>query len=216
MLLKNKINKIVMNLSNSKFVVFFGIIEIVLAVILIYLFYKFIGVYSENKKNYNGNNIYITTEHYTLDKAYYKNYVKQQELTNLLKTKCPSPFNKKASILAYYFIEAGRIYDINPNLLVDVMLVESNCNVYARNESSGAFGLMQIHPQHSVFLYQTDFENILKGADILSECIKMYKNNLKDSLECYGRGVHNSTEYIYANLYKIQNYKRFDFESFFQ
>jgi len=121
---------------------------------------------------------------------------KLEYISNFLKSKCNKKFLAKRNILSYYLYEAGKIFDINPMLLAEIMILESRCDSFAVNETSGAKGLMQIHPYHNTLLYTNDFENIIKGAEILANCISIGEC-FECALECYGKGTYDNSEIVY-------------------
>lgn len=114
----------------------------------------------------------------------------------ILKKGCKKEFLPKIGIYTLYIHIAGSFYNVNPNLLADIMVLESKCDNIAINKNSRAFGLMQIHPVHNISLYSNDFENILKGGEILRECFDKYKS-VVGALECYGRGKYEEDKIVY-------------------
>lgn len=123
---------------------------------------------------------------------------------------CSKEFLPKISIYTLYLYMAGSYYNVNPSLLADIMILESRCNNNAINKDSGAFGLMQIHPVHNVYLYSNDFENILKGSEILRDCYNRY-GTVVGALECYGRGFYSEDRIVYAGTKLLSaKYKNID------
>ena len=185
------------------------ILSIIIAIVILFiiinvLLLKF--VLTTNNKiehNYYSQHEYCTPN-ITINMLSQNSIVYIQQLNKFIKQRCPKPFINKSNILAYYFYMAGLINNVNPSLLIEIMLIESNCNIYAINDKSGAYGLMQIHPVHNNFLYQNDFENIMKGAQILSDCFDIYKS-IEGALECYGKGNFDKEDIKYIGTLKLSD-----------
>ena len=89
------------------------------------------------------------------------------------------------------FEEAGRRYDISPNLLKAVAKVESNFrpDVVSR---AGAMGVMQLMPGTAAGLGVTDAfdpeQNIMGGAKYLRQMLDRFDGNLQAALSAYNAG----------------------------
>lgn len=89
------------------------------------------------------------------------------------------------------FEEAGRIYNLSPNLLKAVAKVESNFrpDVVSR---AGAIGVMQLMPGTAAGLGVTDpydpEQNIMGGAKYLRQMLDRFDGNLQAALSAYNAG----------------------------
>ncbi|CTT03042.1 TPA: lytic transglycosylase domain-containing protein [Escherichia coli] len=91
--------------------------------------------------------------------------------------------------------EAGKQYGVDPRLLKAIMTQESNGNPYAVS-SADARGLMQIMPSNFRSTGITDWtdprQNIMAGAQILSENLKRSGGNVPLALRYYNGGYDTS------------------------
>ena len=89
------------------------------------------------------------------------------------------------------FEEAGRIYNISPNLLKAVAKVESNFRPDAVSRA-GAMGVMQLMPGTAAGLGVTDAfdpeQNIMGGAKYLRQMLDRFDGNLQAALSAYNAG----------------------------
>lgn len=93
--------------------------------------------------------------------------------------------------LAPYFIEAGRLYDIDPNLLAVQAFKESRFNPRAVSRL-GAEGIMQLKPKTARSLGVTNSfdprQNILGGAKYLRKQLDRFGGNMEMALAAYNAG----------------------------
>ena len=93
--------------------------------------------------------------------------------------------------LAPIFIEAGRLYDIDPNLLAAQAFKESRFNPRAVSRI-GAEGIMQLKPKTARSLGVTDSfdprQNILGGAKYLRKQLNRFGGDLEMALAAYNAG----------------------------
>lgn len=90
-----------------------------------------------------------------------------------------------------YFLEAGRLYDIDPNLLAAQAFKESRYNPRAVSRI-GAEGIMQLKPRTARSLGVTDSfdprQNILGGAKYLRKQLNRFNGDLTMALAAYNAG----------------------------
>lgn len=90
-----------------------------------------------------------------------------------------------------YFLEAGRLYNIDPNLLAAQAFKESRFNPRAVSRI-GAEGIMQLKPKTARSLGVTDSfnprQNILGGAKYLRKQLDRFKGDLTMALAAYNAG----------------------------
>ena len=89
------------------------------------------------------------------------------------------------------FIEASRKYDVSYDLLVAMAQQESGFNPDAVSRT-GAMGIMQIMPETAAELnleHPFDaYENIMAGADYISQKLEQYDGDLDKALAAYNAG----------------------------
>jgi len=89
------------------------------------------------------------------------------------------------------FVEAGRIYNINPNLLKAVASVESSFRVNVVSKV-GAQGIMQLMPPTAKYLGVTNpfdpRQNIMGGAKYLREQLDRFDQDVSLALAAYNAG----------------------------
>ena len=90
-----------------------------------------------------------------------------------------------------FFVEAGRIYNINPNLLIAVAKVESDFRTGVVS-NVGAQGIMQIMPATARYLGVTDpfdpRQSIMGGAKYLREQLDRFDQDVSLALAAYNAG----------------------------
>lgn len=90
-----------------------------------------------------------------------------------------------------YFVEAGRLYDIDPNLLAAQAFKESRFNPRAVSRL-GAEGIMQLKPKTARSLGVTNSfdarQNILGGAKYLRKQLDRFDGDLTMALAAYNAG----------------------------
>jgi soluble lytic murein transglycosylase-like protein len=90
-----------------------------------------------------------------------------------------------------YFLEAARLYDIDPNLLAVQAFKESRFNPRAVSRI-GAEGIMQLKPKTARSLGVTDSfdprQNILGGAKYLRKQLDRFNGDLTMALAAYNAG----------------------------
>ena len=95
------------------------------------------------------------------------------------------------SELVPHFLEAGRMYDIDPNLLAAQAFKESRFNPRAVSRI-GAEGIMQLKPKTARSLGVTDSfdprQNILGGAKYLRKQLDRFNGDLDMALAAYNAG----------------------------
>ena len=105
-----------------------------------------------------------------------------------------------------YFVEAGKKYGIDPQLLWAIAKTESqlNPNALNQNNKNGSYdiGIMQINSIHLNELWtkygisEDDLYNprlnIHIGAKILKDCLNKYDNNLINGITCYNGRIENN------------------------
>ncbi len=95
------------------------------------------------------------------------------------------PFNKEVQL-------AARMTSVAPALIHAIISAESNHNPHARS-AKGAYGLMQIMPATAKFYKVTDRkdpkQNILAGAKLLKDLLKVFNGDVKLSLAAYNAGL---------------------------
>lgn len=93
--------------------------------------------------------------------------------------------------LVPHFLEAGRLYDIDPNLLAVQAFKESRFNPRAVSRI-GAEGVMQLKPKTARSLGVTDSfdprQNILGGAKYLRKQLNRFGGDLTMALAAYNAG----------------------------
>jgi len=117
-----------------------------------------------------------------------------------------------------YFVEAGRHYDVNPELLYAVAKTESGLNPNAINcantNKSCDYGLMQINSIHLTMLEKHNIQkedlfnpriNVFVGAWYLKGCINKHGVSYR-ALNCYNGRLKNNDYYtkVLKNYYKSQ------------
>lgn len=118
-----------------------------------------------------------------------------------------------------YFIEAGKKYRVNPQLLWAIAKTESQFNPNALNQKNknGSYdiGIMQINSIHLDELSKYGISendlynprlNIHIGAKILKDCLNKHKDNLINGITCYNGGIENNPygEKVLNNLTQAQ------------
>ncbi len=100
--------------------------------------------------------------------------------------------------LESYFKEAAEKYDVDINLLKSIAKAESGFDPSATS-SAGAMGVMQLMPATASSLGITDaydaHDNILGGAQIISQNLKKYDGDLSLALAAYNAGSGNVDKY---------------------
>ena len=105
-----------------------------------------------------------------------------------------------------YFVEAGKKYGIDPQLLWAIAKTESqlNPNALNQNNKNGSYdiGIMQITSIHLNELWtkygisEDDLYNprlnIHIGAKILKDCLNKHNNNLINGITCYNGRIENN------------------------
>ena len=105
-----------------------------------------------------------------------------------------------------YFVEAGKKYGIDPQLLWAIAKTESHLNPNALNQNNknGSYdiGIMQINSIHLNELWtkygisEDDLYNprlnIHIGAKILKDCLNKHNNNLINGITCYNGRIENN------------------------
>jgi len=95
------------------------------------------------------------------------------------------PFNKEVQF-------AAKVTSVAPALIHAVISAESNHNPHARS-AKGAYGLMQIMPSTAKFYKVSDRndpkQNILAGAKLLKDLLKVFNGDIKLSLAAYNAGL---------------------------
>ncbi|MDY4425822.1 MAG: lytic transglycosylase domain-containing protein [Helicobacter sp.] len=105
-----------------------------------------------------------------------------------------------------YFVEAGKKYGIDPQLLWAIAKTESqlNPNALNQNNKNGSYdiGIMQINSIHLNELWtkygisEDDLYNprlnIHIGAKILKDCLNKHNNNLINGITCYNGRIENN------------------------
>ena len=105
-----------------------------------------------------------------------------------------------------YFVEAGKKYGIDPQLLWAIAKTESqlNPNALNQNNKNGSYdiGIMQINSIHLNKLWtkygisEDDLYNprlnIHIGAKILKDCLNKHNNNLINGITCYNVRIENN------------------------
>ena len=105
-----------------------------------------------------------------------------------------------------YFVEAGKKYGIDPQLLWAIAKTESqlNPNALNQNNKNGSYdiGIMQINSIHLNRLWtkyrisEDDLYNprlnIHIGAKILKDCLNKHNNNLINAITCYNDRRENN------------------------
>lgn len=111
------------------------------------------------------------------------------EFANTLRTS--TGLSSGSANLDSIFEEAGRIYNISPNLLKAVAKVESNFRPDAVSRV-GAIGVMQLMPGTAAGLGVTDpydpHQNIMGGANYLRQMLDRFDGNLQAALSAYNAG----------------------------
>lgn len=119
-----------------------------------------------------------------------------------------------------YFIEAGKKYGVNPQLLWAIAKTESqfNPNAFNQKNKNGSYdiGIMQINSIHLDELWikygisENDLYNprlnIHIGAKILKDCLNKHKDNLTNGITCYNGKIENNPygEKVLKNLTQAQ------------
>jgi len=89
------------------------------------------------------------------------------------------------------FEEAGRRYNLSPNLLKAVARVESNFRPDVVS-TAGAMGIMQLMPGTAAGLGVTDafdpYQNIMGGASYLRQMLDRFDGDLRVALSAYNAG----------------------------
>ena len=89
------------------------------------------------------------------------------------------------------FEEAGRRYNLSPNLLKAVAKVESNFRPDVVS-TAGAMGIMQLMPGTAAGLGVTDafdpYQNIMGGASYLRQMLDRFDGDLRVALSAYNAG----------------------------
>lgn len=100
--------------------------------------------------------------------------------------------------LKSYFEEAARTYNVDINLLMAIAKAESNFNPSATS-SAGAMGVMQLMPSTASGLGINDAynarDNIMGGAQVISQNLERYDGNLSLALAGYNAGCGNVDKY---------------------
>jgi soluble lytic murein transglycosylase-like protein len=103
--------------------------------------------------------------------------------------------------LQLYIYELGERYNIEPELILAVIGIESNYKADVIGDNGNSYGLMQVQPkwheermvQYNVTDLLNPYENALIGTDYLAECIE--KGGLEWGLMCYNGGQAQANGY---------------------
>lgn len=119
------------------------------------------------------------------------------------------------------FYEAGKYYNVSPELLMAIALVESNLNPKALNKNKdGSYdiGIMQINTSWIPYLKRQGINesyiwdpcwNIYFGAMVLKHCMNLFGNTWK-AVDCYNKGqkkARHSSSYVWKVYKKIEKVK---------
>jgi soluble lytic murein transglycosylase-like protein len=95
-------------------------------------------------------------------------------------------------------MKAAQLYQVEPNLLHAIILVESNYNPKAVS-AKGALGLMQLMPSTAKRFGVTDYfdpkQNIQGGAKYLAYLLKLFDNNKSLAVAAYNAGEKSVIKY---------------------
>lgn len=104
---------------------------------------------------------------------------------------CPEDLNT-------IFAEASSTYNVSEQLLKAIAKTESNFNSSAVS-SAGAVGIMQLMPSTAESLGVSDsydpHENIMGGANLISQLLTKYSGNVSLALAAYNAGSANVDKY---------------------
>ncbi len=108
------------------------------------------------------------------------------------------------------FTEAANTYNVSSQLLKCIAKTESNFNTNAVS-SKGAVGIMQLMPQTAASLGVTNSydarENIMGGANLISQLLTKYQGNISLALAAYNAGSGSVDTYGGIPPYtETQNY----------
>ncbi len=108
------------------------------------------------------------------------------------------------------FTEAANTYNVSAQLLKCIAKTESNFNTNAVS-SKGAVGIMQLMPQTAASLGVTNSydarENIMGGANLISQLLTKYQGNISLALAAYNAGSGSVDSYGGIPPYtETQNY----------
>lgn len=113
-----------------------------------------------------------------------------------IKEECPALKSTEPVFSAVH--EASMTYDLESELLLAMMVVESRCKVNARS-GVGAMGLMQLMPKTAKWLgvrkpYNAR-DNVLGGGKYISYLMKKFDGRLDLALAAYNAGPGNVRKY---------------------
>lgn len=116
---------------------------------------------------------------------------------------------KKAKPFHPYIFQAASRYQLEPSLIMAVIMAESGYNPKAVS-AKGAKGLMQLMPETAKSLGVEDIfnpeENVNGGAKYLKQLIKRYDGDIELALAAYNAGSSNVRRYKGIPPFKATQY----------